>query len=161
VDGDELPTDDELLDDDALLEALAVVVGLADEMPGSVTEAARTLHDWSRIDAELAELSAPEVAATRDGGAGLEWRGAGLTVRAEVLGGGWRRRTVEGDVEPLDPPIGPRAGPTVVEAQTADGSVRAVPVDEFGGFSVEVPAGTVRLVVRSGDRALVTPWFTA
>jgi len=143
--------------DAELLDTLAVLVALEGEMPESVPAAAKALHDWSRVDAELAEMVELEVSATRHGAAPLAWRTARLEVQVEVSAQGWQRRRLEGEVEVPDP--AGAGAVTTVDAQLNDGTIHPATVDGLGGFEVDVPAGSVRLVVRHGGHAMVTPWF--
>jgi hypothetical protein len=46
-----------------------------------------------------------------------------------------------------------------VEVQDTDGERHLASLDAHGAFEVEVPAGSLRIVVVWGSRRVVTPWF--
>lgn len=149
---DELNLDEE---DRALLGTLRELVQLGDEMPPEVAQAAKGLHDWARLDAELAELIDSELELTRAEDGVLVWGTQGVEIRVEVSPAGYQRRQLcllatEND---LDAAVD-------LAVQTSDGSSVWVSADAFGERITRVPSGAVRVLARTPSQAVVTPWFT-
>lgn len=151
------PTPDEA----ALLAELGAALA-APDVPDDVLATARAVYTWRTIDAELARITYDSSDAGLTGAASV--RGAVADLRVLVFAAGGATIALEvgprellGQISPV-PPGG--AGPGRLE--TADGRVSAVPVDEFGCFSVSpVPHLRFRLVLEVGDLGpLVTDWVT-
>lgn len=140
-------------EDRELLARLKELTDAEAMMPAHVSQAAKSLHDWSGIDALLAELVAEPVP-TRDGGTALAYALGTASVRAEIEPAGYRRRRL---VIVADEQGEPAAGVTV---QSGDGTLLAAPVDRFGEHTVEVAAGPVRVIAQFGKARIATPWFT-
>jgi hypothetical protein len=150
----ERPESDESVEAD--LQAL-----LADPMPASVVAAASGLWTWRTIDAELAELSEQELAASsagvRDGGT-VELRSyeaAGITIEVEL---DWRERTLTAQVLPSQ-----RAE---LRAVMEGGRRTTTVTSDSGVFELrDVGSGPLQLHVSTvgtdPPASIKTPWFAA
>ena len=162
-----MPLDDLPLhaSDRRLLAVLADVIDLELSTPDPVLQAAKALHDWSRVDAELAEPVAVLAEVRADYGA-LEWTSRDLRIRVEVEPNAYRRRRLtvmttrtgdphDGDINSVwDEDLADMA------VQLAGGSTLWVSPDAFGERITRVPSGAVRVMARTPDAAVITPWFT-
>ncbi len=142
-------------EDLALLTTLHELMRLGDEMPAEVAQAAKSLHDWADLDAELADLLDSELELTRDDESVLVWGVGGVQIRVEITPAGFRRRELclLGTENDLDAAVD-------LAVQTADGTSVWVSADAFGERITRVPSGAVRVLARTPSQAVVTPWFT-
>jgi hypothetical protein len=146
---------DDMIDDAdrRTLDALGDALG-RETLPDGLLDRAAGLLAWADIDHELASLldeADLEQAGTRGAAIGslLEFRLDDGTIVIDV---DIDERAVRGQI------VGGDA--TRVELARADGRVDGVEVDDLGSFSFDdVTPGSVRIVLRSGGRAIHTDWF--
>jgi hypothetical protein len=149
-------------EDDALLAELRAVVGQLDPVPPQVSEAAKAVLGWRRLDADLAELLADsalesELAGVRSGTAharSVTFAAPGLEIDVEIRRDNGRMRLL-GQIEP--------PAPATVELQTEDGSTAAsAETDALGRFRLELDAspGRARLRITRQDRVVETSWLS-
>lgn len=145
--------------DMALMTELQSLVRRADPLPEGVLASARACLTWRTIDEELAELGFDSVLEGKElvGARGddsfrlLMFTAADLTIEAEVIDDGPRRRLVGQLVPP---------GSGVVEVRHAGGITR-VEADDLGRFMAEdLAAGPVSLRCRfdATGRHVSTEW---
>lgn len=153
-----MPFDDLPLDegDRRLLAVLGSVTDLEFSTPEVVLEAAKALHDWSRIDAELAEPVA-SVSEVRSNYGVLEWMSSDLRIRVEIGPDAYRRRRLTVLTSRAD---GQGEDLADIAVQLPSGSTLWVSPDAFGERITRVPSGAVRVMARTPDLAVITPWFT-
>ncbi|MDR7252600.1 hypothetical protein J2X46_001576 [Nocardioides sp. BE266] len=142
-------------DDDELMARLSRIAAEVDSPPDLVAEAARAAFVTRRLDAELAELvsdSDREASAVRGSGPrtlAFRWEGADLELQLEPSSGGLEVRGLV---------AGP-SGPVLVVVDTPATS-REVESDDLGWFSLaDVPAGPVRVTVRTEPGEVSTGWI--
>ncbi len=144
------------LDDEQLLTELRASLAGVDDVPESVSEAARAAFEWRTIDEELAALSYDsflddkELAGVRSGGDGprqLTFDAEDVTVEIEVESG-----RIIGQLVP------PQSGE--VEVRQPGGSV-TVQADELGRFSCDgIGRGPVSLrCITPGATPIITEWI--
>lgn len=143
-------------EDRRLLRILAQLAEREDQMPDSVVEAAKALHDWARVDAVTAQFAEPGALTRDDPDAQHTFAAGGLTIRVEVEPAGYRRRRIA--VVAVDEANGQLADEVTV--QLSNGTSVSVGADAFGERITRVPSGTVRVVAVTPAGAVVTPWFT-
>ncbi len=154
---DDLPLDE---GDQRLLAVLSSVTDLEFSTPEVVLEAAKALHDWSRIDAELAE-PVTSVSEVRANCGVLEWMSNDLRIRVEIGPDAYRRRRLTVLTSRADhSPDGQGEDLADIAVQLPSGSTLWVGPDAFGERITRVPSGAVRVMARTPDAAVITPWFT-
>jgi hypothetical protein len=148
-------------DDEALAAELRALVERVDPVPPLVTDAAKAVLGWRRLDAELAELladsalEADALALTRSGPRARQvtFGTAALAIEVEITSEAGRTRLV-GQLAP--------AAAAGIEVQRDDGTIAATTEsDDLGRFRVELASGTrARLrVTRAGEQAVETSWL--
>jgi hypothetical protein len=146
--------------DDALMDELRTAAAHLDPPPATALEAGRAALTWRTIDAELAELTYdslvadPAAAGVRgpSGPRALTFEAGDLVVDCEVHPAAGDRLRVLGQIAG-DVPEG------AVSVHHRAGSAD-VPLDDLGRFDVaDVPAGPVRLRVRTAQRTVHTEWL--
>ena len=150
--------------DDPLLEELRDYFARVDPVPPTVTEAARAVLGWRRLDADLAELLSDStlepqgLALTRGTGGparSVSFSAGELAIDIEVHEDGARRELLG----QLSPPSSAR-----IEIQAADGAdPAATETDSLGRFRVGIASpGSIRLRVTgrgAGGRPIETSWI--
>ncbi len=146
-------TRDDWDDDTALLADLAAALTEGDAVPSRIAEAGRQAFAWRSIDAELAQLTVQQesavVRAGPDSPLTLSFEAGPLTIEIEISGS-----TLRGQLAPPQP--------GTVEIVGGSSTSRQVSAAADGYFVVEnLPATSIRLRVRTLDREVLTPWFSA
>ncbi len=148
-----------LYDDDVLLGALGQALQATEAGSPAAEALAKSAIELGHVDGELAELVSDSFVDERDRelalrstqvaeGRALAFEGGGLTLDLDLDPD---ERTVVGQVAP--------ASPGEVEVIVKGGRLSTT-LDPLGRFLLELPRGTVRVVVRTDDGVLTTPWIT-
>lgn len=143
-------------EDRRLLRILARLTEREDQMPDSVVQAAKALHDWARVDAVMAQFAGPAVVTRAEPDGHYTFSAGGVTIRVEVEPAGYRRRRLA--VVAVDETTDQLADEVTV--QLSNGTSVSVGADAFGERITRVPSGTVRVVAVTAGGSVVTPWFT-
>lgn len=140
------------MDDDHLLHELGSAMRAAAQVPDSFLAAGRAAYTWRAIDTELASLSLPTLATTREDTAALRsftFEARDLSIEVEVDGD-----ALLGQIVPPQP--------GTIELHDRSGTIAHATVDDIGWFALRpLPAGMFRLrfADRSGAQVL-TEWVT-